>query len=233
MTDRLAQSRSAELEDECRSRGISQLVHFTASMNLLGILEQMAILSRRRLATVDAECPGLHLMDYLTVNDSHRFDGLLDYISLSVQHPNTYLLELFRERSPEWVDSWSVICLAPKCMWLGESLFSIGNAASAHSKQQGIRSSVDAFRAMFKSRVVVRTSKTERVLTRQGLPHRFPTDVQAEVLIRSSIPVEEIQRICFETERELRHWRGALAVMGFSGMLPLAVDPSLFRKRDR
>lgn len=216
------------IETEVVRRQITRLIHFTPSMNLISIFEQGAILSRHRLRQLSIEYPDLHLDDYLVINDKLRLDGLEDFINLSIQHSNHYLMNKFKESCRSWCDSWCVIAISPKYLYLKDTRFSIGNAASTASQRYGIDPSYEKFTAMFNEKVL---GSGQRVFTRNDMKNNYPTDVQAEVLVRGSLEIENIIEVFFETDEERQRSRGAIKML-YSGEIPnFSVDTSMFQQR--
>jgi len=193
-------------------------------MNLISIFEQGALLSRHRLRQLSVEYPDLHLDDYVEINDKLRLDGLEDFINLSIQHSNHYLMKIFKDSCR----SWCVIAISPQYLYLKDTLFSIGNAASTASHRFGIDATYDKFTAMFNEKVC---GTGQRVFTRNGMRNCYPTDVQAEVLVRGNIAVEHIMEVYFETDEELHRSKGAIKML-YSGEIPqFTVDRSMFQQR--
>jgi len=214
---------------EVSRRKISQLVHFTTIDNLLSIFEQGKILSRERLKKLNIEAPELYLQDYLRVNDNLRIDNLNDHINLSIQHPNYYLFKRFRDSCSDWCNDWCVIALSPECIWHSETLFSTGNAASTVSKAQGIRGDIDAFCALFAEKVHSGNMRSKRVLCRDGLADCYPTDIQAEVLVKGSISIDYISNVYFEATDVAKRSCGAIMTISPSALLPpFIVNPRFF-----
>lgn len=203
-------------------------MHFTPAMNLISIFEQGALFSRHQLRQLSVDYPDLHLDDYVEINDKLRLDGLEDFINLSVQHSNHYLLKIFKDSCRSWCDSWCVIAITPQYLYLKDTMFSIGNAASTTSQRFGIDATYEKFSAMFNEKVC---GTSQRVFTRNGMRNCYPTDVQAEVLVRSKIALEHIVEVYFETDEELHRSRGAIKML-YSGEIPqFTVDRSMFQQR--
>jgi hypothetical protein len=197
-------------------------------MNLISIFEQGALLSRHQLRQLSVEYPDLHLDDYVEINDKLRLDGLEDYINLSVQHSNHYLMKIFKDSCRSWCDSWCVIAISPQYLYWKDTLFSIGNAASTASQRFGIDATYEKFTAMFNEKVY---GANQRVFTRNGMRNCYPTDVQAEVLVRGKIALEHIMEVHFETDEELHRSRGAIKML-YSGEIPqFTVNRSMFLQR--
>ena len=49
-----------------------------------------------------------------------------------------------------------------------------------------------------------------RTLNRHGLSSEYPTDVQAEVLVKNEIPIESIKSVSFSTKEDLAMSKSAL-----------------------
>ncbi len=83
-------------EKEIEERGIEYLIHFTPTINLMGIFEQGKLLSRALLEEFDVAQTDIR--DYVEFTDDIRFDDK-NYINLSIQHPNSFLFNRFREKT--------------------------------------------------------------------------------------------------------------------------------------
>jgi hypothetical protein len=197
-------------------------------MNLISIFEQGALLSRNQLRQLTVEYPDLHLDDYVEINDKLRLDCLEDFINLSIQHSNHYLMKIFKDSCRSWCESWCVIAISPQCLYQKETLFSIGNAASTVSQRAGIDATHEKFTSLFRDNVI---GSKQRVFTRKGLKDSYPTDVQAEVLVRDNIAIQHILEVYFESEEELSRSKGAIKML-YSGEIPqFTVNRSMFQQR--
>ncbi len=98
-----------DFQNEISSRGIEHLIHFTPTINLLSIFEQNKLLSRDLLEKFDIE--QTDIFDYIEFTDDIRFDDK-SYINLSIQHPNSFLFNRFREKTKEDAHvNWCVLKL--------------------------------------------------------------------------------------------------------------------------
>ncbi len=216
---------------EIARRGITRVVHFTPTINLLSIFEQGALLSRQNVKRLSIEHPDLYIEDYTEINDKLRLDNLNDYINLSIQHPNYALFRRFREAFRNRCDSWCVIALNPQCICFAETLFSIGNAAASHSKACGIQGTFNAFCSLFGERVVSTNVYGQTVHTRANLEKCYTTDPQAEVLVKESISTSYFAEVHFETPEEAKRANAGITVLGIGNLPPFKVTPSLFKNR--
>lgn len=215
-----------DFQKEVSERGIEYLIHFTPTINLLGIFEQGKLLSRSLIERFDIE--QTDMFDYVEFTDEIRFDDK-SYINLSIQHPNSYLFNRFMEKTKD--DSyinWCVLKIDNKYIYEDETLFSVTNAANSYNKRHtGITGDIDKFRAMFAPSIRVVTSYSERTIQRDNLKSKYPTDEQAEVLVKREIPVSDILQICFKDENDLAAGKAALNDYDTSKFV---VDTSLFKK---
>ena len=218
----------AAFEAEVKRRSITRVVHFTPTINLISIYGQEALLSREQLKCLTVEYPELHLADYVEINDQLRLDHLNDYLNLSIQHPNHWLFKKFREYCRNWCDSWCVIALTPECLWYADTMFSIGNAASSYSKRHGINGLYATFCSLFQDKVIAGNMYSQRILTRANLTDCHPTDAQAEVLVKTRIPIECITGIFFETQEEASRSRAAISLSVKNPLPPFMVNTQLF-----
>lgn len=198
------------VKTEARRRGIKALYHFTPVGNLPSIAEK-GLLSRARLP------------DHPTVlvNDSNRFDGFLDYISLSISQPNVRLLHKFAYANPE--RGYAIIEIYRSVLWKRGNLFTWTNAAAGPCLRvpsrdlQGSR----AFCRLFANRCHTANGSVER--TSDYLP-KHPTDSQAEVLVRESIGTRRIRCVHFHNLERLVKFFTAHAHFD----LPVCLSPGLF-----
>ena len=63
---------------------------------------------------------------------------------------------------------------------------------------------------LFAPTLQIVTSYSSRVISRTSLKPRYPTDEQAEVLVRNEIPIEDVLQVCFKDEKDLAAGKAAL-----------------------
>lgn len=194
---------------------IEHLVHFTTTINLLGIYEYGSIIPRSAFDKLREEDGVRYSEDYLDHMDSQRFDGLMDYINLSVSHPNVYLLNSYKSRTNQLHYDWCVVLIDPVVMTQGGVLFSVCNAASKSAKTYKVKQGDKGFLDLFRDEVV----SNGRTHNRKGLLKQYPTDVQAEVLVPGLIPIKYIQAICFEDKTALRQCKTAFLLEGHKSIV--------------
>ena len=86
----------SEFRQEVERRNITSLVHFTSSLNLLGMFKMGKILDRVELENMGHDhMNNDHLLDYIQMTDQYRYDDP-SYINLSIEHPNSFLLKKFQ-----------------------------------------------------------------------------------------------------------------------------------------
>ncbi|MFB9121649.1 DarT ssDNA thymidine ADP-ribosyltransferase family protein [Bergeyella porcorum] len=205
--------------DEIQLRNIKYLIHFTPTINLLSIFEQGRILSRALLEKNDIDDT---LLDFIEFIDSIRFDDK-NYINLSLSSPNYFLFNRFRERTQDKpYINWCVLKINPKYIYKSDTIFSVTNAASSIAKQTyGISGDIQKFRKLFENGIISKVGN----LQRGNLKPKYPTDVQAEVLVKNEIVVSDILQVCFKDENDLATGKAALSSYDTSNFV---VDASLF-----
>lgn len=205
--------------EEMERRGIEYLVHFTNLSNLIGILKTGAIYPRWYLNRENFE---------YVVNDEMRLDSE-KYINLSIMHPNFCLLQKMIEKSS---DIWCILKIDKKYIYNVYTEFSVTNAANYYNKMNiGITGDLEKFKMMFMEEIKFETSgKVERIIYRK-VGNMFPTDIQAEVLCRYYIPINDITEICFANSKELYNAKIKLFRL-FKGniKIPMSVNSQFFRK---
>lgn len=208
-----------EFQKEMLSRGIEQLIHFTPTINLLSIFEQGKLLSRSLLEKNDIDD---NLLDFIEFLDSIRYDDK-HYINLSISSPNYFLFNRFRERT---IDkpyiNWCVLKISPKYILQKETLFAVTNAASSIAKNvYGISGDIHKFRKLFENGLSLKVGTVQR----GSLKPKYPTDVQAEVLVKNEISLSDIIEVCFKDDADLARGKAALNDYDTSNFV---VDSTLF-----
>lgn len=198
-----------EFQNEIAARGIEYLIHFTPTINLLSIFEQQKILSRALLEQFDRE--HLDILDYIEFTDNIRFDDK-SYINLSIQHPNTFLFNRFRQRTEQHLHiTWCVLKIDTKYIYQKDTLFSITNAANSHNKRNvGVTGDLSKFKMLFAPSLTIVTSYNSRMVQRGNLKSKYTTDEQAEVLVKDDILIEDILQVCFKDNADLASGKAAL-----------------------
>ena len=183
-----------KFQDVIEKRGIEYLIHFTTTSNLSSILENRELMSRKILESNDLA---------FDIIDPNRYDDIKQYINLSLSGPNT---EMFKAKRRDYKDrNWCVLKIDPKHIYDRETRFSYHNAAHTVKLQDGISGDLSQFKKLFKQKLDITNSYgTLNVVTRdtQLLP-KYPTCVQAEILVKDSIPLESILEVCFESKEKL------------------------------
>lgn len=213
-----------EFQKEITERGIEHLIHFTPTINLLSIFEQGKLLSRALLEQFDID--QTDIFDYIEFTDEIRFDDK-SYINLSVQHPNSFLFNRFRNKTAnEHHIYWCILKIDKKYIYQADTMFSVTNAANSHNKKNvGVTGDIAKFRMLFANSLPIVTSYNSRTITRNNLKSKYPTDEQAEVLVKNEIPVSDILQVCFKDEQDLATGKAALSDYNTSNFV---IDASLF-----
>ena len=205
-------------------RNITELVHFTPTKNLYSILEQGEIMSRQRLENLDIE--QFDILDYIQFTDKVRYDDK-NYINLSLSGPNTFLFKKFREKTKDDPTIiWCVLKINPKYIYKEDTLFSVTNAASNAAKRQyGIGGSIEKFNELFLPELNLNTFYGIRKIKRNNIKDKFPTDIQAEILVKDSINANDIFNVCFLDENDLAMTKAALSEFNNDNFI---VEPEIF-----
>lgn len=208
-----------EFQQEINERGIEYLIHFTPTINLLSIFEQGKLLSRSLLEKNDIDDT---LLDFIEFLDSIRYDDK-QFINLSISSPNYYLFNRFRERTQDKpYINWCVLKINPKYILQKDTLFAVTNAASSIAKNNyGISGDILKFKKLFDNGLSLKIG----VVQRGNLKSKYPTDVQAEVLVKNEINIKDILEVCFKDEADLARGKAALNNYNTSNFL---VDSTLF-----
>jgi hypothetical protein len=206
-----------EFQSEISRRGIEYLIHFTPTINLYSILEQGKLMSRRALENLDFE--QFDVLDYIQFTDSVRYDDK-SFINLSISGPNTFLFSQFQERTKDDITiSWCILKIDPKHIYEKDTKFAVTNAASNAAKSIGVTGDIEKFKMLFANNINIPFG------VRNRLNSKFPTNVQAEVLVKDGIPIESIIQVCFDSQESLASAKAALSEFNTSNFV---VDKEIF-----
>ena len=213
-----------DFKDEIKNRKIEFLVHFTPTINLLGILENKEIMSRAKLESLDID--QFDILDFADFPDDLRLDDK-NYINLSLSSPNTFLLERFRNRKKDnFTLTWCILKIDPKYIYYNDTLFSVTNAASNAAKNQfKISGDFEKFKMLFREEIIINTFNGARKCNRDSMHPMYPTDVQAEILIKDKISSEDIISVCFTSEQSMAEAKAAMSNFNTDNFI---VDKEIF-----
>ncbi len=171
-----------EIKKFLDDRGISHLYHFTDLSNLESI-EKNGLLSRLNLERKNIQ---------YSINDHHRFDNKLDYISLSVSIPNEYLYNAFKKNGT--IKTGVLLQIDSSILYkeTSDRIYCNINAAAINCAKG---SKLDDFKKMFDESLSYRLSDgtiKNRNRTINKTPYNYTTDIQAEILFHSKIPLKYI-----------------------------------------
>jgi hypothetical protein len=122
--------------------------------------------------------------------------------------------------------NWCVLKLNPKHIYDSGTLFSVTNAASSAAKNQyGISGDIEKFKMLFKEKLTFSAFNGTRNIVRGDILKKYPTDIQAEVLVKESIPSSSIISICFKTNHDLAEAKAAMSEFDTSNF---TVDNEIF-----
>lgn len=177
------------IQNECTTRRITRLCHFTQSRNLAHIFDDpYGLCSTRTLQ----ECDMPH-----NPTDPERLDGRDDLVCCSVQYPNVFYFDRVRNKEPFFKD-WVVLFIDPKYLWASETNFCPRNAAAGCGRY--IAQGYQTFQSLFANSV---NGAGDRIFNRQTTRLiGSPTDIQAEVLVKDPIPLESIIGIVVESNEQ-------------------------------
>ena len=195
-------NRESQIQQICKERGITTLVHFTRVETLRSILHE-GLLDHQSLLKKHGQ--------QFVPNDRKRLDGHKEAICLSISFPNYQLFSKFswsdNNNQPDY-SGWVVLLLDAKVLWELDCAFCQENAVSNTVRYIPLeeKQKPDALKGMFVD--VCRDTKGN-VYQRRSLqiPDDYPTHPQAEVLVFDQIQSDYIKEVHFYDETTLKQWR--------------------------
>jgi len=176
-------------------RGISRLVHFTASRNLPRLIVDAHLRSAKDLATENVV---LH-----AETDPWRSDGHPDKISCSIEYPNVHYLRQVKARNANFPD-WVYLMLKPRVAAIAGALFAPANAAR---NDVTLLPGQSGFFKCYSGSVATGARTIPRAPS-----HNFasPTDMQSEVLVPAPVPLSAVLSIVVPSSSAGTHERDRL-----------------------
>lgn len=179
----VAMPRDHLIAEALAARNVEHVVHFTQATNVDSIIK-FGLLPRSMLH---------HLPTLAACNDDLRLDSREDTVCLSIGFPNYPMFYKYRKIGEKNGIEWAVIVLSKDVLIEKDCLFCHTNAArgSIRKQSEDAMKGVEAFNALY-----------ERESTRKelGLPDDWPTDAQAEVLVKGAIEPRYIRSIAFTSK---------------------------------
>jgi len=183
--------RNKNIRRVVEERGIQSLIHFTPIANLERILTT-GLISRAKIDT-------LANRSRIMVNDKKRLDNQRNAICLSIEFPNYKMFYKYHNGN---CNKWIVIKLKPRILWEYDCAFCHSNAASNECRYISIneRKEVKSLNKMYEDFGNVRRKDL-------GIPSKYPTNPQAEVLVFNKIPLDDFLGIHFHNRCLVKHYK--------------------------
>jgi len=202
------------IREECKTREITRIFHFTLSANMAHLFDDGVGL-----------CPTADLkkLDFpYNPTDLNRYDGFESHVCCSIEYPNVFYFAASRGRYPLFPD-WVVLSVSPSRLWHEETLFCPCNAATGRGAH--IQGGIDGFRALYAPDPPGSgDSRTPNHL----IP--APIDIQSEVLLSGPIPLDSITGVIVESAEQARRELLRLELQGITFNLPITIAPHFFNK---
>ncbi len=193
-------SDSQRIQEIAALRGIKRLVHFTRVENLASILSA-GLLPRYMLNRNSRSGPTALVCDH------DRHDGHTNAVNLSIEFPNYRMF--YQKRCQDEDPSgkkWCVLELNPRLLWTLKCAFCWGNAARADLRQLTVKekSGPESLKCCF----VERLKNMGKIIQRQslGIPDRYPTDPQTEVLVFGEVSPQYVLSVTFPATASRDRW---------------------------
>lgn len=179
------------LQEEILNRGISEVVHFTTHLGVLGTLANGALLSRHRLPREDYLQHILHVNSIFRPEESEFFDksqNWLDYVNLSLSEINRRFFDV----SQRWHCSsevWWAVLAFDSSVLSHDVVFATTNNGYEHCiRERGLKGFQDLFVPMIRRKASWCAHRRER-------PPQLATCEQAEVLYPGELSTQHLKTI--------------------------------------
>jgi len=197
-----------EILNRIRARGIHWLTHFTLMENVGSILER-GVVPRASLSESNVQ--------HACINDQQRRDGYLDGTCLSIEWPNTRLLNSWEKEKGGW---WAILLIDPTIIASMPCKLFRGNAASSiHTEiNKNLCPTVADFEELFSDHSYEALKNMQKALgidqnlsgiskAERGWGSADTSDPQAEVIVFDVIPPGRIKAIVVRNQPALSHFK--------------------------
>lgn len=202
--------------EAARTRGITEVVHYTTMNNVIGI----GATSLQCSSKVQDD-PKVEKVFSQNCPDRSRDAPWLDYVNMSVTRINRWIFKSSRDRwHPEAI--WVVLAFDVEILGHPGVVFTTtNNAYPTCLRGEGL----GGFERMFGDPV---SGHRSRRLTRTGLPDNYTTDHCAEVLYPGEVAIEYLNTIYVRVDEDTEHLFGILSALDLVEV-EVAVKPEMFR----
>lgn len=192
------------------ARGVNRLCHFTKLQSLTHIISsETGVLASSSIR-----------QDMKNVNDKERYDKELDYVCCSVQYPNSwFLIKAKKNNTDKIFEDWVVLYVDLSILQFKTTKFCPGNASRGSGAF--INSNMEDVESIFASSVPTFSHPRHPQMLAS-----CPTDGQAEILIKDSIPREYIIGIATVNEDIAKRVFAMLKMYGVE-RIPVYVAPDV------
>jgi len=193
-----------------KERGVTRLCHFTKFQSLTHIITSAdGIIASSSIRS-----------DIKNVTDEARYDGELEYICCSVQYPNSWFLNKAKQNNKDQIfRDWVVLYIDLEILNDRKAKFCQCNASKSNGAY--INSNMDKLEVIFAHSVPTFSyPRSSKMLS------CCPTNEQAEILIKDSIPRSYISGIAVGTEDLANRIYATLKLCGVE-IIPIYIAPDV------
>lgn len=179
---KLLEMTNPKLEECIKNRNLTTIYHYTQTANLLSILKN-GIYSKSELWSRRIK---------FAQNDKERIDNKLDCINCSLEYPNNRLM--FKEK----INNNTRFCLIALDISVLREIFSLCCPTNA---------------AKYSGKSIIPISQIENLFIgerSENFPVNYPTDEQAEILIKKHIPIKFIKAVIFENDYDYNQLKNSI-----------------------
>jgi hypothetical protein len=207
------------VEDIVRRRGITEILHFTTNLGLVGILDSRFLKSRQRIENDQ------RLEHIFSPNAAFREKDAdwLDYVNLSISRVNSKFFAISKNHWHRDRDLWWCVLSFEPIILTHEGVYFTTTNNIYTGVQRGIGPA--ALEAMFAKNITRWTGYT--VVRDPALPAQFPTCEQAEVLYPREVSSTCLQRVYVSRDEDADEVYGQVEALNHS-KFPVTVFPKMF-----
>lgn len=210
------------IENLIQQKKISEILHFTTSHGILGILSERQLLPRSML-------PEKKQLEFIMKNncETRRDDAWFGYVNLSITRINQ---RLYNISSDNWHANneqlwWCILSFKPEILTHAGVFF-----ATTNNMYTGVqrRQSIEGLESLFAPKV--NQFKNNYATRETNRDDNLPTCPQAEVLYPGAVSLDHLLCIYVKNDEHKDILHGQLAIFSNNG-IEIKVQPDIFREK--
>jgi len=209
-------SHQPAIVEEAQERGVTEVLHFTTTKNLVGILASSV--KCRNLVSADHYVKAVYDPNCANRSGDAEWTG---YVNASISRINTWMFGSSQRWHTKEEARWVILAFDPVILGHPGVVFTTtNNVYEVCERAEGL----EGFKMIFEEGVVGYRGP----ITRHSLDPRYPTDHCAEVLYPVELSLEHLNTIYVQHVEDQDHIHGILTLRAAEQAVTVKYNPRMF-----